>query len=715
MPILMLTAADRLDDKTTGFELGADDYLTKPFELQELVLRLRALDRRRAHNRPPVREIAGLRLDPFRREVYRDGRYVPLTRKQFAVLEVLVTAEGGVVSAEELLERAWDGNADPFTNAVRITVSGLRKRLGEPWLIATVAGVGYRIERGGAGRRVDRAPGLSARLKLTLSYAGFLMVAGAVLLAAVWVLLLATSRGVHRPPRAVFVVHSHADLLRGFAPIAAMVMAFLLVFGLLGGWILAGRMLAPLTASPTPHASPRAGRCLTGSSWRAAEDEFRELADSFDAMLARLEAHVAEQQRFAANASHELRTPLAITQTLLDVARNDPNRGCDELVDRLHAVNTRAIDLTEALLLLSRADQRSFAWEHVDLSLIAEEATETLLPLAEKQGVTIETSGDMTPTIGSHTLLLQMTTNLVHNAIVHNLPEQGTVWVTTSLTPRVVVLTVENTGEKLTPQLVATLARAVPPRHRTHTRRPRGRRPRPGDRQEHHPGTRRGPHPHAPGRRRALRHGAATRRAIGHWRRLCPARRGGRRGWPASGCCADSMSLNAIAIPAARDDEDERGGEGSASGAGGGCARSFGATRGQQQGNERSGNVRKRGHSRKRKTGELERRSTIARSGRKPTQLIAMQKVVGSNPISRSEKLRNCGGFLATGPGHPRAATGRGNRLKARGGWIGFAPLEMGDRVGYLKTRVGGAAASLSRSLLARKTSAVTALSHTRV
>src|SRR5215204_2371197 len=144
--ILMLTAADRLDDKVSGFELGADDYLTKPFALRELVLRLRALDRRRTHNRPPVQEIAGLRVDPFRREVYRDGRYVALTRKQFAVLEVLVAAEGGVVSAEELLERAWDENADPFTNAVRITVSALRKRLGEPWIIATVAGAGYRID-----------------------------------------------------------------------------------------------------------------------------------------------------------------------------------------------------------------------------------------------------------------------------------------------------------------------------------------------------------------------------------------------------------------------------------------------------------------------------------------------------------------------------------------------------------------------------------------
>ena len=146
MPILMLTAADRLDDKASGFELGADDYLTKPFELRELVLRLRAPDRRRAHNRPPVREIAGLRLDPFRREVYRDGRYVALTRKQFAVLEVLVAAEGGVVSAEELLERAWDENADPFTNAVRVTVSAPRKRPRRTLIIATVAGVGYRID-----------------------------------------------------------------------------------------------------------------------------------------------------------------------------------------------------------------------------------------------------------------------------------------------------------------------------------------------------------------------------------------------------------------------------------------------------------------------------------------------------------------------------------------------------------------------------------------
>jgi two-component system, OmpR family, sensor histidine kinase VanS len=216
-------------------------------------------------------------------------------------------------------------------------------------------------------------------------------------------------------------------------------------------------MLAPLTRITDATRLAATGSLSHRIQLDGRTDEFRELADAFDAMLARLEAHVAEQQRFAANASHELRTPLAVTQTLLDVARNDPNRDNGELVDRLRAVNTRAIDLTEALLLLSRADQRSFTPEHVDLSLIAEEAAETLLPLAEERGLTIETSGDVTPTVGSHALLLQMTTNLVHNAIVHNLPEQGTVSVTTSVHPKSVVLTVENTGEKLTPQLVATL------------------------------------------------------------------------------------------------------------------------------------------------------------------------------------------------------------------------------------------------------------------
>jgi two-component system sensor histidine kinase VanS len=186
-------------------------------------------------------------------------------------------------------------------------------------------------------------------------------------------------------------------------------------------------------------------------------DEFRELADAFDTMLARLEAQVAEQQRFAANASHELRTPLAITQTLLEVARNDPEHVTGELLERLYVVNGRAINLTEALLVLSRADRRSFAHERVDLSLVADEATEMLVALAEKHDVTIETSGEITPTSGSPALLLQMTTNLVHNAIVYNLQERGTVWVTTRVGSGGVVLTVENTGKQVNAQSLSTL------------------------------------------------------------------------------------------------------------------------------------------------------------------------------------------------------------------------------------------------------------------
>ena len=315
---------------------------------------------------------------------------------------------------------------------------------------------------------MDRAPGLSVRLKLTLSYAGFLMLAGALMLAAVWMFLLRGYPASSLVPRfsnfpRVFNPTNFGPSVFGAA--AVVVLAFLLVFGLVGGWLLAGRMLAPLERISDATRVAATGSLAHRIRLPGRSDEFRQLADAFDAMLAELEAHAAEQQRhadeqqrFAGNASHELRTPLAITQALLEVARTDPDRDNRELVDRLHVVNTRAIDLTEALLLLSRADNRSFVPEHVDLSLVAEEATETLLPFAERRGLTIETSGDATPAIGSPALLLQMATNLVHNAIVHNLREHGTVWVTTSAQPEGVNLTVENTGEKLTPQLVSTLA-----------------------------------------------------------------------------------------------------------------------------------------------------------------------------------------------------------------------------------------------------------------
>lgn len=308
---------------------------------------------------------------------------------------------------------------------------------------------------------MDRAPGLSVRLKLTISYAGFLVLAGAVLL-GLWALLFEffPHAAIVRDTRAGIggsFVPGRSSSQRAFGLLAIGVLGFLLVFGLVGGWILSGRMLAPLNRITDATRMAANGSLSHRVRLEGRKDEFRELADSLDTMLAQLESHVAEQRRFAANASHELRTPLAITQTLLDVARNDPSRDNGELIDRLHFVNTRAIDLTEALLLLSRADQRSFVRVPVDLSLIAEEAAETLLPLAEKHGVTIETSGDISPAIGSHTLLLQMTTNLLHNAIVHNHPEGGSVQVSTAAGAESVTLTVENTGKKLTPGLISTL------------------------------------------------------------------------------------------------------------------------------------------------------------------------------------------------------------------------------------------------------------------
>jgi two-component system, OmpR family, sensor histidine kinase VanS len=336
-----------------------------------------------------------------------------------------------------------------------------------------------------APRRLLHVPSRTVRLRLTLLYSGLFLVSGLALLATTY-LLFRSNTGVDlivpRNPHGVtgpgalndalanpdvahqvsrmYVASRERDthgLHQGLIQ-SGIALAIMTAVSIALGWLVAGRVLRSLRTMTTTTRQISERNLNERLALSGPRDELKDLADTIDGLLARLEAHVSEQQRFAANASHELRTPLALTQTLLDVARKDPNRDNGELIDRLHAVNTRAIDLTEALLLLSRADQRPFTREPVDLSLIAEEATETLLPLAEKRGVSIETAGDTTSTIGSHPLLLQMATNLVHNAIVHNLPERGTVRVTTSAHPETVLLTVENTGEQLTPQLVSTLA-----------------------------------------------------------------------------------------------------------------------------------------------------------------------------------------------------------------------------------------------------------------
>jgi two-component system sensor histidine kinase VanS len=310
-----------------------------------------------------------------------------------------------------------------------------------------------------------RRPGLSARLKLTISYAAFVLLTGALLLAVVWVFLLRyVPEDVLSGPRLrpggqelTPFVPNRSDLQRAFAPRAAEALAVLLVVGLVGGWLLAGRMLAPLNRIADAARMASKGSLSHRIRMEGRTDEFRELADVFDTMLEQLESHITEQQRFAANASHELRTPLAISQTLLDVARKDPTRDQVELIERLYTVNTRAIDLTEGLLLLSQGDRRSFTREPVDLSLVAEEASETLLPLAEQRSTTLEVTGEDAHTLGSPVLLLRMVTNLVQNAIVHNLPAGGTVTVHTQQQHDAGVLQVENTGPPLPSTLVATL------------------------------------------------------------------------------------------------------------------------------------------------------------------------------------------------------------------------------------------------------------------
>jgi two-component system, OmpR family, sensor histidine kinase VanS len=339
-------------------------------------------------------------------------------------------------------------------------------------------------------RRMRHLPPRTVRRRLTLLYSGLFFVSGAALLAITYILVRrssgpdliiptgtrdgstspgALSKALAKPDVARYVrhlgeqqyaraLHLRAEDLHQLLVRSGIALAIMTVVSIALGWLIAGRVLRPLRTMTATTRQISERNLHERLALPGPRDELKDLADTIDSLLARLQAHVAEQRRFAANASHELRTPLAITKTLLDVARSDPSQDDGALVERLHAVNTRAVDLTEALLVLSRADQRSFTRENVDLCLMAEEATETLLPLAEERGIAIETAVEMTPTVGSRALLLQLSTNLIHNAIVHNLPGQGTIWVSTSARPDGVELTVENTGETLAPQMVCTLA-----------------------------------------------------------------------------------------------------------------------------------------------------------------------------------------------------------------------------------------------------------------
>lgn len=302
---------------------------------------------------------------------------------------------------------------------------------------------------------MDSTRAMSVRFKLTVSYAALVLVAGAVQLLAVWVFLLRyVPDGVIQTTGPF--VPNRSDLIRAFAPAAVWAVAFLLVVGVVGGWLLAGRMLAPLGRITSATRQVASGSLSHRIGMRERRDEFGELADSFDGMIAQIEAHVNEQRRFAANAAHELRTPLAATQAMLEVGFADGKRDVEELLVRLRAVNARAIEVTESLLLLSRVDGGTFTRQSVDLSLAVEETLEGLIALADRRDVSVEIDSAAAVVMGSPALLEQVARNLIHNAIVHNLPG-GHVSIATAAAPPWAVLRVENSGDAVPPATLATL------------------------------------------------------------------------------------------------------------------------------------------------------------------------------------------------------------------------------------------------------------------
>lgn len=321
----------------------------------------------------------------------------------------------------------------------------------------------------------------SVRAKLTVSYAGFLLVTFGLIIAVVWMFLLPDDWNPSVPEAGDFLLIFDRKNFgpRVFVPAVITIFGVLLIIGLAGGWFLAGRMLAPMTRITEVARSSRAGHLGARVRMTDRSDEFSELADAVDIMLDRISAHVAEQERFAANAAHELRTPLATTAAILAVARDDPDRSTDPAtardLARLRVVNDRAVALTEDLLLLSRAGRiRPEEMEVVDLSLLAEEAEETLLPMAEAHGVDIivEPVRDAEPLVtGSVILLGQLVVNLLQNAIVHNSASDSWVRVSVSTSASGVTLRVENPGS---PVDQATVGQLTEPFRRGDRSRPGG-------------------------------------------------------------------------------------------------------------------------------------------------------------------------------------------------------------------------------------------------
>lgn len=299
----------------------------------------------------------------------------------------------------------------------------------------------------------------SARTRLAVSYAAFLVTAGAMVIAAAYVVLryvpnypLTPANPQDSPP-----VASRQDILEALLSVSATILIALAIVGVVGGWFLAGWILRPLHSLSEAARVAATGRLDHRVRLNRRDDEFGEVADSFDGMLERLQDAFATQERFAANASHELRTPLAVTATMLDVAAaNSTEQNYPMLVERLRELNSRAIGITEALLRLADANAVTAASEPVHLDRIVGTALAEATDDALRREITVSGSLDGGVVVGDPTLLAQLTDNLIQNAIRHNV-SAGFARVTTHRTPATVVLRVENSGRVYTAEEAARL------------------------------------------------------------------------------------------------------------------------------------------------------------------------------------------------------------------------------------------------------------------
>jgi DNA-binding response OmpR family regulator/signal transduction histidine kinase len=492
--VLMLTAASEVGDRVAGLAIGADDYLGKPFAFAELAARVLALGRRVGRPRPPVLAVADVELDTARRQARRSGRELPLTAKEFGVLEALIVADGCVLSAEELLTRVWDENADPFTAAVRVTM----------FLAAGQAGQ-TTIDRDTAPRRLpDRAwrvSRLSLRTRLALLIGLLLVVSGAVLLAVSYGLVnsnlnaklnvggepgisasparpqsnarqptLDPSGGPRASPRTPTSTPSQARTQQALAERTLdqlvtqylVVLAGIVLVAVALGWLLAGRLLRSVRRI-TSVAQRVTGHNLDERiGLHGPRDELRELADTFDGMLARLDAVFSAQRRFIADASHELRTPLATMRAELEVLAADPNPAVADVEAAtlvLRRQLARSEELIEALLALAGSEPELLACTTVDLGEIAREALDDAATGAVARRLRIDARLASAPVQADRRLLTLMVGNLLNNAIKHN-RDAGWLKLRTAVQAERALLVVANSGSVVPPDEVGHLTEA---------------------------------------------------------------------------------------------------------------------------------------------------------------------------------------------------------------------------------------------------------------